>query len=53
MAMAATVAGADGLISEVHNDPPHALCDGKQSLTPEQFDDLARDVRNVLPFAER
>ncbi|MBR6891140.1 MAG: 3-deoxy-7-phosphoheptulonate synthase [Clostridia bacterium] len=53
MAMAATVAGADGLIIEVHNDPPHALCDGKQSLTPEQFDDLARDVRNVLPFAVR
>ena len=53
MAMAATVAGADGLIIEVHNDPPHALCDGKQSLTPEQFDDLARDVRNVLPYAVR
>lgn len=53
MAMAAAVAGADGLIIEVHNDPPHALCDGKQSLTPEQFDDLARDVRNVLPFAVR
>ena len=53
MAMAATVAGADGLIIEVHNDPPHALCDGKQSLTPEQFDDLARDVRNVLPYQVR
>ena len=53
MAMAATVAGADGLIIEVHNDPPHALCDGKQSLTPEQFSELAAGIRNVLPFAVR
>lgn len=53
MAMAATVAGADGLIIEVHNDPPHALCDGKQSLTPEQFNELAEGIRNVLPFAVR
>ena len=34
MALAATAAGADGLIIEVHNDPAHALCDGAQSLTP-------------------
>ena len=53
MAMAATVAGADGLIIEVHNDPPHALCDGKQSLTPEQFDELAASIRNVLPYRVR
>ncbi len=53
MAMAATVAGADGLIIEVHNDPPHALCDGKQSLTPEQFDELAQSIRNVLPYRVR
>ena len=53
MAMAATVAGADGLIIEVHNDPPHALCDGKQSLTPEQFDELAQGIRNVLPYRVR
>ncbi|MPN18141.1 2-dehydro-3-deoxyphosphooctonate aldolase [bioreactor metagenome] len=37
MAMAAVAAGADGLIIEVHNDPPNALCDGAQSLTPQQF----------------
>ena len=37
MAVAATAAGADGLMIEVHNDPAHALCDGAQSLTPEQF----------------
>ena len=53
MAMAATVAGADGLIIEVHNDPPHALCDGKQSLTPEQFDALAGKIRAVRPYAVR
>ena len=53
MAMAATVAGADGLIIEVHNDPPHALCDGKQSLTPEQFDELARKIEAVRPYAVR
>lgn len=50
MALAATVCGADGLIIEVHNDPMHALCDGSQSLTPEQFDALADEVRAVLPF---
>ncbi len=40
MAMAAVAAGADGLIIEVHNDPKNALCDGAQSITPEQFDAL-------------
>ena len=44
---AAVAAGADGLIIEVHNDPAHALCDGAQSLTPEQFDAAARKVRAV------
>ncbi|MBR2570658.1 MAG: 3-deoxy-7-phosphoheptulonate synthase [Clostridia bacterium] len=53
MALAAAAAGADGLIIEVHNDPPHALCDGKQSLTPEQFDSLAKAVRAILPFAAK
>ena len=45
MALAAVAAGADGLIIEVHNDPPHAACDGQQSLTPEAFDSLAASVR--------
>ena len=40
MSLAAAAAGADGLIVEVHNDPPHALCDGAQSITPEQFGTL-------------
>lgn len=44
LAMAATVAGADGLMIEVHNDPPRALCDGAQSLTPEKFVDVAAAV---------
>ncbi len=44
LAMAAVAAGADGLIIEVHNDPPHALSDGAQSLTPKQFDDVAKKI---------
>ena len=47
MAVAAAAAGADGLMIEVHNDPAHALCDGAQSLTPAQFDDLAHRVKKV------
>ena len=47
MALAATAAGADGLIIEVHNDPLHALCDGAQSLKPEEFDVLAGKVRKM------
>ena len=47
MAMAATAAGADGLIIEVHNDPIHALCDGAQSLRPEEFAALAEKVRAI------
>ncbi|HPS25439.1 MAG TPA: 3-deoxy-7-phosphoheptulonate synthase [Bacteroidales bacterium] len=48
MAMAAVAAGADGLMIEVHNDPPHALSDGAQSLTPVQFDEVARKIRTIL-----
>ena len=44
MALAATASGADGLIIEVHNDPIHALCDGAQSLRPEEFAELAKKV---------
>ncbi|MBQ3189208.1 MAG: 3-deoxy-7-phosphoheptulonate synthase [Bacteroidaceae bacterium] len=47
MACAATAAGADGLIIEVHNDPVHALCDGAQSLTPELFADVAKRVNEI------
>ena len=47
MALAATAAGADGLMIEVHNDPIHAMCDGAQSLRPEEYDALARKVRDI------
>ncbi|MGI5873843.1 MAG: 3-deoxy-7-phosphoheptulonate synthase [Bacillota bacterium] len=47
MALAAAACGSDGLIIEVHNDPLHALCDGAQSLRPEEYDALARDVAVV------
>ncbi len=47
MALAATAAGADGLIIEVHNDPIHALCDGAQSLRPEEYEALAKRVGAV------
>ena len=53
MALAAAAAGADGLIIEVHNDPQHALCDGAQSLTPEAFDDAAKAIRAILPYAQK
>lgn len=47
MACAATAAGADGLIIEVHNNPACALCDGAQSLTPAQFDELSKRVAKI------
>ena len=47
MAMSATACNVDGLIIEVHNDPIHALCDGAQSLRPEQFDVLMGKIREI------
>ena len=47
MAAAATAAGADGLIIEVHNNPACALCDGAQSLTPVQFDALSTRISKL------
>jgi 3-deoxy-7-phosphoheptulonate synthase len=47
LALAAAAAGADGLMIEVHNDPPHALCDGAQSLLPEQFAEVVKKVKKV------
>lgn len=47
MTLAATACGCDGLIIEVHNDPPHALCDGAQSLCPEEYAELAGKVRAI------
>ena len=50
MTLAAIAAGADGVMIEVHNDPPHALCDGAQSLRPEQFDALMGKVKKTAQF---
>lgn len=47
LSLAATAAGADGLMIEVHNNPACALCDGPQSLTPQAFAQVARDVRLI------
>ena len=47
MAMAATAASADGLIIEVHNDPIHALCDGAQSLRPEEYEELSKKITAI------
>ena len=44
MALASTAAGTDGLMIEVHNDPAHALCDGAQSLTPDEFASLKKRI---------
>ena len=52
MALAAVACGADGLIIEVHNDPPNASCDGAQSLTPEQFADLAEGIIKIRKVVE-
>lgn len=53
LSRAAVAAGADGLIIEVHNDPPHALSDGQQSLTPAAFDHLVKDLRRVAAAVDR
>jgi len=50
LATAAVAGGADGLLIEVHNDPPHALCDGPQSLRPEVFDKLAKNLLSLHEF---
>lgn len=51
MAMAAAACGADGLMIEVHNDPPHALSDGVQSILPEEFAEMAAAVRRIRTAA--
>lgn len=47
MALAAAACGADGIMIEVHNNPSCALCDGAQSLTPEQFSSLNAQIKRV------
>ena len=53
LACAAIAAGADGLIIEVHNNPSQALCDGPQSLTPEQFDKLMPKLQKYAEIEGR
>ena len=47
MAMAAAASGADGIMIEVHNDPIHALCDGAQSLTPDEYAKLMKKIKAI------
>ena len=51
ISLAATAAGADGLIIEVHNDPEHALCDGQQALTQVAFAKLANNIMAIKPYS--
>jgi 3-deoxy-7-phosphoheptulonate synthase len=53
IARAAIAAGADGLIIEVHNDPEHALSDGRQSLRPEKFAELVKQVGQIAEVVGR
>lgn len=53
MSLASVGAGADGLIIEVHNNPKRALCDGAQSLNPEQFASLTSKIRQITPILGR
>lgn len=53
MAKAAIAAGANGLMIEVHNDPDSALCDGAQSLKPEKFDTLMKQIRQIAAVVDK
>lgn len=53
LSKAAISAGADGLMIEVHNNPKAALCDGAQSLTPEAFDDVMKEIKRQVQFENR
>jgi len=53
IARAAIAAGADGLIVEVHPDPAHAVSDGKQSLKPEKFAEMVRQVGQIAQVMGR
>jgi 3-deoxy-7-phosphoheptulonate synthase len=53
IAQAAVAAGADALLIEVHNDPDNALCDGAQSLLPDQFERLMTKLRLIAEAVDR
>ena len=45
--------GADGLMIEVHHDPNRALSDGPQSITPDMFEEVMQDLRQIAPVIGR
>src|SRR5574344_995533 len=53
MSRAAVAAGCDGLLIEVHHNPDEALCDGAQSLYPEQYDKLSEDLKKIAPIVSK
>ena len=53
LAKAAVAVGADGLMIEVHNDPENAWCDGAQSLKPERFANLMKDLKEIAKIVGR
>ena len=53
IAKAAVAAGADGIIVEVHQDPPHAVSDGRQSLTPEDFALMVKKLKAIAEAVDR
>ncbi len=53
LSKAAIAVGADGLMIEVHNDPANAKCDGQQSLTPDQFKDLMKSIKQIAQIENK
>lgn len=53
MSLASVGAGADGLMIEVHNDPQKALCDGAQSIKPNEFEDIVKKINVMLPLCNK
>ncbi|MBO5927131.1 MAG: 3-deoxy-7-phosphoheptulonate synthase [Clostridia bacterium] len=50
LSLASVGSGADGLMIEVHNDPKNALCDGAQSIKPEEFEEIVKNINVMLPI---
>ena len=53
MSRASVAAGCDGLIIEVHYDPDNAICDGAQSLYPQEYDKLYKEIKKIAPIVEK
>lgn len=53
MSKASVAAGCDGLMIEVHNDPENALCDGAQSLRPEEFEILFKEIKQIAQIVKK